>query len=566
MGVGKLFSWHSLILIAALSPTLHAAPKLRLVTTTVGPVSIAVGANGAAQVVEAFNAGDGSLALQASSSVSWMSASVGAQRACTTRTGNCLPVNITLATSSLAKGVFTGRVTLSDSNALDAPQSITVTVQMGGSVPDSARLFVAPNGSTASVAFTTNSQIQGNPSTQGGGSWLSLALDAAGSFQFAMPYRIVARHLDGMAEGTYSGAVTVTGSNIPADNKTVPITLTVTSQPIAQPNPASISFRLPPGVVKQNQYVALSNSGLSNLNVTGATASVTTGGTWLTSTIVNGLVQITADVGTLSAGLYTGSVSVQSNAANPVSIPVQLEIIAATNPVSTAGLVYNTAALDNGLAPGSAAVLFGEQLSYVDPAVPTAVPLPTDLGGVKVFVNNVACPLYYTSFTQINFQIPYETPTGEVQVRVDRGSLRGNTITAQIAARAPRIIQFGINGVIVNQDGSLAIAGGSPARIGSAITIYAVGLGATSPAVATGAGAPGAEPLARVTPAPKAVFGGAFGSQTFVDPFFTGLTPGLVGLYQINVIIPDDAPTGEVGLQLVGDDYTSNRVIIPITR
>ena len=38
-----------------------AAPKLRLTATTVGPVSITAGSNGASQSVDAFNAGDGSL-------------------------------------------------------------------------------------------------------------------------------------------------------------------------------------------------------------------------------------------------------------------------------------------------------------------------------------------------------------------------------------------------------------------------------------------------------------------------------------------------------------------------
>jgi hypothetical protein len=43
---------------------------LRLVLSTVGPVSIAQGANGSAPAVEAYNAADGSLNLSLTSSAS----------------------------------------------------------------------------------------------------------------------------------------------------------------------------------------------------------------------------------------------------------------------------------------------------------------------------------------------------------------------------------------------------------------------------------------------------------------------------------------------------------------
>ena len=43
-------------------------------------------------------------------------------------------------------------------------------------------------------------------------------------------------------------------------------------------------------------------------------------------------------------------------------------------------------------------------------------------------------------------------------------------------------------------------------------------------------------------------------------PLFAGLTPGQVGLYQINVTIPFDAPTGNVPVYIempgVGSNYT----------
>src|ERR1039458_2589298 len=82
---------------------LSAAPRLRLVSSTVGPVSIAQGANGSAQTVEAYNAADGSLNLSFSYSVPWIVVTEGAQRACSTTAAAtiCTPLRSEEHTSEL---------------------------------------------------------------------------------------------------------------------------------------------------------------------------------------------------------------------------------------------------------------------------------------------------------------------------------------------------------------------------------------------------------------------------------------------------------------------------------
>src|SRR5438309_2379524 len=120
---------------------------LRLASTTVGPVSVAVGSNGAAQTVEAYNAGDGSLNLSATSSVAWITPTVQSPRGCTTlglSGKTCNPIALALNTSSLPAGTTTGIVTVNDPNAADAPQTITVTVAVGSSIPNSLNVYVAP--------------------------------------------------------------------------------------------------------------------------------------------------------------------------------------------------------------------------------------------------------------------------------------------------------------------------------------------------------------------------------------------------------------------------------------
>ncbi len=72
--------------------------------------------------------------------------------------------------------------------------------------------------------------------------------------------------------------------------------------------------------------------------------------------------------------------------------------------------------------------------------------------------------------------------------------------------------------------------------------------------------------LARINPAPRAVFGTVFSGLVTVDALYAGLTPSLVGLYQVNVIVPPNLPDGDVNLSLAGEDYQSNIVHLPVKR
>ncbi len=91
---------------------------------------------------------------------------------------------------------------------VDAPQTITVTVRTGG-----IDLHVAP-GLPRAVLFTTTTSVTPRAGTQTGGSWLSVALDGTGSFRFAHAYRVRLQPDVSLAEGTYNGSVTASGSSV----------------------------------------------------------------------------------------------------------------------------------------------------------------------------------------------------------------------------------------------------------------------------------------------------------------------------------------------------------------
>jgi uncharacterized protein (TIGR03437 family) len=94
-------------------------------------------------------------------------------------------------------------------------------------------------------------------------------------------------------------------------------------------------------------------------------------------------------------------------------------------------------------------------------------------------------------------------------------------------------------------------------------------LGATSPAVPSGAGAPAAEPLARIATPVSVHFGARtiFSDGIPVVPDYAGLAPTLVGVYQLNVRIPDDAPRGDrvpLWMRTGEGSELSNTVLIAI--
>jgi uncharacterized protein (TIGR03437 family) len=571
---------------------LGAAPQLRLVSSTVGPVSIVQGASGGAlqtQTVEAYNIADGSLNLKLSysaASASWIAGTVGAPRACSSQPGNCIPLQFTLNTAGLPAGTATGIVTVSDPNAVDAPQTITVTVQIGGAVPSSLNVYVAP-GATRDLDFSTNTQLGVTVKTNDGGSWLSLALDGSGSFRFPLPYRVHFAPTASMGQGTYSATVTTAGSSFAADNKTIPVTMQVTTQPIAQPSTNHLVVQLAQGAPAYSTAITLANLGQGSLRIQTAKTS---GAAWITAATysVGGLIPdgaaVTIDPKGLSPGTYSDAVAITSNAAAytgaqgdtaTLTVPVDLEIVAAGAPVVSYQGVLDNAIFNPGdtIARGDIVAVKGQQLSMAAPASGSAPPIGTRVADTQVLFNGVAIPIFYTSYGQINCQIPTDASIGASTLQVKRtDGQASNLVSVDIGSRAPRLLRFNIAdyGAIVNgQDGSYPLPAGAipgsnthPATAGDTLILYAIGLGDTNPFVATGAAAP-SNPLAWLTTIPTVNFGGGIGGA-IATPDYAGLSPSSAGLYQINVRIPQLAPKGTVYVTVGFGSSTSNPVSIEI--
>jgi uncharacterized protein (TIGR03437 family) len=100
---------------------------------------------------------------------------------------------------------------------------------------------------------------------------------------------------------------------------------------------------------------------------------------------------------------------------------------------------------------------------------------------------------------------------------------------------------------------------GRPVKPGEYIAIFCTGLGPVSNEPATGVAAL-SDPLSSTLTLPTVNLGAAVAKVTY-----SGLAPGFAGLYQVNAIVPHDAPSGDsVNLVLSIGGVQSNTVTIAI--
>jgi uncharacterized protein (TIGR03437 family) len=230
-------------------------------------------------------------------------------------------------------------------------------------------------------------------------------------------------------------------------------------------------------------------------------------------------------------------------------------------PGSAAPATVNGASFGSPISPGAWATVFGD-FSGVTPALATSLPYGTSLGGVQVQVNGAPAPLLAVSPTQINFQVPSATTSGNAQISIlVPGQDVANGIVPVVGS-SPGIfltdfLSLDRPGAVLTQDNQLTDSTVRANR-NEVIQIFATGAGPLTETPADGALAP-VSPWEQTILTPTVFIGN---EQATVE--FSGLAPGYVGVWQINALVPDVATvTGQISVVVVAPEgYASNAVTI----
>ncbi len=261
--------------------------------------------------------------------------------------------------------------------------------------------------------------------------------------------------------------------------------------------------------------------------------------------------------GIAGAGMNIGAPGDQIFTATlPGFAPVEFDGFARALPVINNGGVVNAAPFQagQGLAPGSYISIFGSLLSDAN-AMVTTPSLPVSLASVSISFDGGGLSLpghiHFVSPGQINVQIPWEFQgQSSVQMKVTAGSfLWSKLYTVPLATYSPGVFA-------ITDTGGAVISQANPAKRGQSIIVYANGLGPVDHPVASGDPTPAPpQPLANTRVTPSVTIGGSTAQVGF-----SGLTPGSVGLYQLNVAIPADAQTGsqQMKISIGGIDLLMN--------
>ena len=481
--------------------------------------------------------GMGPYTLNIGGSSSWLSATA-------TTTNAPATVAVTVNPQGLTAGSYTG--TISFASAGFSSQTVTVTLNIGAALA----ITLAPAQLSFSAQAPTSTPLAPQTVAVGSASpslfvastttpWLSVQ-PAAGS----APTNIsVTANPSGLAAGSYNGSVSVTGAGAP---QILPITLrigqtTTTGTFTVSVNQVNFSYSL--GSQAPSQTVALSAAQPTPFTLSTGDAR------WLTASANRATTPATINVSISPSGLTAGSYSATITIAavadptNIQTINVYLILTAPSSPIFSPDGIVNAASFEPGLIPGSIATIFGRNLSNVTGIVLSGGNI--NESGTSVKVGDLQCPLLSVSNSQgseqISFQVPFEIAPGSTSVEVTSraGSLRLQGIP--VFTLQPGFFEFIDNAsnayvaAAIHTDGSRVTAT-SPARRGEIVSIFFTGGGLIRPPVPTGKVGP-VPPSVLLQPATVLL------NDINCEVLFIGYAPGALGLYQLNVRIPPNAPS-----------------------
>jgi uncharacterized protein (TIGR03437 family) len=342
----------------------------------------------------------------------------------------------------------------------------------------------------------------------------------------------------------YSGKLVITASGVPTANKTQNITVNLT----ANASTPTITSLWPSAALVNTGPLTITIRGTGFFK--GTTAKVTGQATPLKTTFISATTMLADLPGTMIATAGTLPVVVTNPA--PGGDSASSNFTVSSTPVVQAvvsAASYSAAAVS----PGELVTLFGYGIG---PATAAGMSVSsgyvtTTLQGTTVDIDSKAAPIVYVSRDQITAQVPYDVTLGAsktVVVNNGSGTASGTVATAAVAPGLFTLDGSGIGQAAAltfsQSSGLYAVNGASaPARANDIVILYLTGEGdyATSITPRTGYIVPSSlTPLPQLSPLPTVTIGGATAVVQYAGP----MVGGILGLLQINAVVPDTSTKG----------------------
>jgi len=219
-----------------------------------------------------------------------------------------------------------------------------------------------------------------------------------------------------------------------------------------------------------------------------------------------------------------------------------------------------------GIAPSSLFIVTGSGLAdpselVLQSSQPPGLPLQLNGASISVTVNGVTVrpPIYYTTPTQIAAVLPARTPVGTGTLTVTHGSITSTSIPIQVIPAALGFNTYDVNTAVATDAASGAVLTYTDSGTqGQTVVLWSTGLGSdpedsdnifsTSP---------------KSVNTPLQIYIGGIQARVL----YAG-SSGYPGVNQINVVIPDTAPSGcWVSIAaVVSNTILSNVATLPINR
>ena len=561
------------------------APSVQLSRTGITLTGVAGGVAPQAHVVTVTNSGSGTLNWTVRSSTTsggdWL-----------TTTITSTSISISANTRGLAEGHYFGSVNVVAANATNSPQVVTVALDVVGATASPAVLVstggvlllgaagsAVPARQSIGLYNAGSSAITYSASAfAANGTWLS-ASPSSGVINQGSGTIQISADLSGLAAGVQSGTVTLAfGDGSTASIGVITLVLGKSAnssgdfRPLASAGachagkagylipifrqPSSQTFaQVATATTVQAQVIDDCGNAVTNGSVQATFSNGDPGislnsigaGIWETTWIPrNAAIATAIQLSAASNGL-TGNVSLSSLSSETVNV-LAADANAAPLPTGIANAASAAQATPGVVSPGTYIAIYGKGLAGTENPSATSLPLPTTLNGAQLFLGGLPMPLLYASAGQVNALVPQGiVPNAAYPLVVVRGTTQSAPMLLTVTELQPGAYTVNTSGsgagVVANAQTGTLITAANPARAGDYLVIYGTGLGALTGShgeAQPGDGAIAPNTILYQTIAKVTVTIGGVNAPVI----FSGLTPTLAGLYQVNVQVPTGVAAG----------------------